>query len=119
MGRCYNALLAGLEGLELPPASAAYAESIYWVYGIVLGASIAVDAAALMRTLATLGVGCRPFFCPMHLQPVLRRRGLFAGERYPVAERLYQRGLYLPSGLALTRAQMEHVADAVRTALRP
>jgi perosamine synthetase len=50
----------------------------------------------------------------MHEQPALRRLGLFAGERYPVAERLARRGLYLPSGLALTDEQIERVAAAVR-----
>jgi perosamine synthetase len=117
MGRGYHELLSGLEGLELPPAAAEYAASIYWVYGIVLADTVAGDAAGMMRRLAELGVGCRPFFCPMHLQPVLRQRGLFAGESYPVAERLYRRGFYLPSGLALTRAQMERVAEAVRAVL--
>jgi len=32
-----------------------------------------------------------------HEQPVLRDRGLFAGERYPVAEDIARQGLYLPS----------------------
>ena len=118
MGRRYHELLSGLEGLELAPAAADYAASSYWGYGIVLADSVAVDAAAMMRRLAEHGVGCRPFFCPMHLQPVLRKRGLFAGESYPVAERLYRRGLYLPSGLAHTQGQMERVAEALRAVLR-
>jgi perosamine synthetase len=118
MGRYYDELLAGLAGIELPPAAADYAESIYWVYGVVLDETIAADAAGIMATLSALGVGCRPFFCPMHWQPALRKRGLFAGESYPVAERLYRRGFYLPSGLALTPVQMAQVADALRTALR-
>ena len=118
MGRCYSDLLAGCEGVELPPAAADYAESIYWVYGIVLEDSIACDAAGMIDRLAALGVGCRPFFCPMHQQPALLKRGLFAGESYPVAERLYRRGFYLPSGLALTHDQMVRVAEALRTALR-
>ena len=53
----------------------------------------------------------------MHEQPVFRKRGLFAGDRHPVAERLARRGLYLPSGLALTDEQLEQVAKAVREAL--
>ena len=43
--------------------------------------------------------------------------GLFAGEHYPVAERLARQGLYLPSGLALTGAQLEQVCAAVRKVL--
>ena len=47
------------------------------------------------------GIDTRPFFLGMHEQPVLRERGLFLGETYPVTERLARRGLYLPSGLGL------------------
>jgi perosamine synthetase len=55
----------------------------------------------------------RPFFLGMHEQPVLQQRGLFAGERYPVAERLARQGLYLPSGLTLTEAQLHTVCESV------
>jgi len=50
----------------------------------------------------------------MHQQPVLRERGLFEGESYPVAEQMYQRGFYVPSGLALTDDQILRVADALK-----
>jgi perosamine synthetase len=42
---------------------------------------------------------------------------MFIGERYPVAERLARRGLYLPSGLTITEAQIETVSAAVRKVL--
>ena len=58
----------------------------------------------------------RPALRRTHEQPVLRSRGLFVNERYPVAERLSRQGLYLPSGLALTEQQLAQVCDAVRKA---
>ena len=70
-----------------------------------------------MGYLKEKGIETRSFFCPMHQQPVLRDRGLFAGESYPVAERLYRRGFYIPSGLALTDSQMVRVASAGREVL--
>jgi perosamine synthetase len=118
MGARYERLLAGVRGLQLPLARTAYADNIYWVYGVVLDQAAPLEAAEAMRRLAALGIGCRPFFCPMHQQPVLLRQGLFRGESYPVAERLYRQGFYLPSGLALSEAQMQRVAEAVRTVLR-
>ena len=60
------------------------------------------------------GIGTRPFFWPMHQQPVLADLSLFEGETYPVAENLARRGFYLPSGLALTETQMELTAGALR-----
>ncbi len=113
MGARYTELLAGLPGVQLPLARTPDADNIYWVYGLVLDAALGLDAPEAMRRLAAQGIGTRPFFWPMHEQPVLQRLGLFGGERYPVAERLARFGLYLPSGLALTDAQLESSAAAV------
>ena len=44
-------------------------------------------------------------------------RGMFTGEKYPVAERIARQGLYLPSGLTLTEAQLVHVCDTVTAIL--
>lgn len=114
MGRFYTTQLTDNDGIQLPLARTDYAENIYWVYGIVLDDSIDFDAEEAIRRLATKGIGCRPFFWPMHEQPVLQRLGLGSGEHYPVAERLARRGFYIPSGLALTTIQQEQVAEAVR-----
>ena len=115
MGKLYTRLLADVPGLQLPLAGADYAENIYWVYGLLLEDQVAFDAEEAMRRLRALGVDTRPFFWPMHEQPVLRRRGLFAGESYPVAERLARRGFYLPSGLGISEAQIAQVAESVRS----
>lgn len=117
MGRRYHELLAGVSGLQLPLAQTDYAENLYWVYGVVLDDTVAFDAEAAMRRLAGLGIGTRPFFWPMHEQPVLRRMGLFEGEHYPVAERLARRGLYVPSGVALTATQRDRVVMAIHNLL--
>lgn len=117
MGARYSALLQGMNEIELPPASAAYAESIYWVYGLLLNEAIPFDADAMMRRLGQRGVGTRPFFWPMHEQPVFRRRGWFDGESYPVAERLARRGFYLPSGLGLSDADQQRVVAELKAAL--
>jgi len=80
----------------------------------VLEDDIPFAAVEAMDRLAKLNVGTRPFFWPMHEQPVFRRMGLFDGESYPCAERIARRGFYLPSGLAITDDQMQRVADAMR-----
>jgi perosamine synthetase len=110
-----RAYTEGLAGLPLqPPTERAWAKNVYWMYGIVLDDSVEFDASTFAARLAEAGVQTRPFFVGMHEQPVFLERGLFAGERYPVAERLARRGLYLPSGTALADAQAEAVIDAVR-----
>ena len=67
-----------------------------------------------MKQLATRDIGTRPFFWPMHLQPVFQRMGLFQSETYPVAERLGAHGFYLPSGLGLLDEQITEVSGALR-----
>lgn len=118
MGAFYRERLAKVEGLQLMPEKTDYAENIYWVYGVVLKDEVPFDAEEAMRRLGALGIGTRPFFWPMHEQPVFRRMGLFEKERCPVAERLARRGFYLPSGLALSDAQRDEVAAGVEAMLR-
>lgn len=117
MGRRYTELLRDMPGAQLPLERSEAADNHYWVYGVVLDDSIPMDARAAMKALAELGVATRPFFWPMHEQPVLRRMGSFEGERYPVAERLGRRGFYLPSGLALSDRQIHRAASALKTVL--
>ncbi|HAB37941.1 MAG TPA: aminotransferase DegT [Rhodobacteraceae bacterium] len=118
MGKRYSELLAGLPGVQLPLAKTDYAENIYWVYGLLLDDELGIDVEEVMSRLAQKGIGTRPFFCPMHMQPVLQRMELFKGERNPVAERLYRQGFYIPSGMALTDEKMVEAAQAVREVLR-
>ena len=76
-----------------------------------------MDATVMMRRLAEEGIATRPFFYPMHQQPVLRRMGLFDDVNLLVSERLYRQGFYIPSGMALTDKQIEQVAEAVKLIL--
>jgi len=116
MGRAYTERLSDLPQITLP-VEEPWARNVYWMYGIVLANDVPYNAVELARRLKAEGVDTRPFFLGMHEQPALHNRGLFEGERYPVAEHLARRGLYLPSGLALTEAQLERVCEAVRKVL--
>jgi perosamine synthetase len=114
MGQVYLEQLADIRGLQLPLPRTPYAENIFWVFGVVLDDSVPFDAAEAMRRLAARGIGTRPFFWPMHEQPVFHKMELFADVAHPNSERLARRGFYLPSGLALTGGQIEQVVAAVR-----
>ena len=113
MGQAYTERLAGTPHLQLP-VEQSWARAVYWMYAVVIDDSSVMDAVVFARRLAAEGVETRPFFLGMHEQPALLKRGLFAGERYPVTERIARKGLYLPSGLALTEPQIDAVVAAVR-----
>lgn len=115
MGARYSELLRDLPGIQLPLARTEYADNIYWVYGVVLNDDVPFNAEEAMCRLAEAGVGTRPFFWPMHEQPIFKRMGLFQGASYPVAERLARRGFYLPSGVALELSALDRVVLAVES----
>lgn len=113
MGRYYTERLQDVEGLILPIEKTEYAENIYWVYGIVLDKNIQADNRTVQRLLEEEGIGSRAFFWCMHQQPVYQQQGMFVNEMYLNAEYLARKGFYIPSGLALTKEQMNIVAEKV------
>jgi perosamine synthetase len=113
MGRKYTSLLKDVKGIQLPIEKTEHAENIYWVYPIVLEKSIPFDAEGAMKKLAEKKIGTRPFFWPMHEQPVFHDMGLFKNEKYPVSENIARRGFYVPSGLALKSDDISLVCEAL------
>jgi perosamine synthetase len=113
IGELYNKKLSGLKNVQLPLIKTDYATNIYWVYGIVLKSEFKLNAKEVLKKLINENIGCRPFFYPMHLQPVFRKSNLFDNQHYPVAENLYERGFYIPSGLSLDEKKISQVVDAL------
>lgn len=111
MGCYYNELLSNLGTIQLPLARTLYAENIYWIYGVVIKEDIDITAAQAMQALGRKGIGTRPFFWPMHKQPVFEKMGYFRNDSLPVAEMLAEKGFYIPSGLSLDKAQQTLVAE--------
>ena len=70
-----------------------------------------------MKELGAKGIGTRPFFYPMHKQPVFNKMGLFINEAYPNALKLYERGFYIPSGMAITEKQIKEVSKIMHEVL--
>lgn len=113
MGRYYTERLCDIDGLILPIEKKEYANNIYWVYGLLLDKNIQTDNRTVQKLLSEEGIGSRTFFWCMHEQPVYQQQGLFVNESYPNAEYLARKGFYIPSGLALTKEQMDRVAAKV------
>lgn len=95
-------------------------KNVYWMFGVLLGNSYGAKEE-VMSELYKKGVETRSFFYPIHLQPVFQNSKSCYPDisgHFPVSEFLYKRGLYLPSGLGLTRAQMEEVAEKLLSCRR-
>jgi perosamine synthetase len=118
IGKCYTELLNQIDCIQLPLKETAYSENLYWVFGIVLNDKIPLDNNEVMRRLDDYNIGTRPFFWPMHLQPVFNRMGLFKKDRCAEAEYLSKKGFYLPSGLGISDDQIEQVARVLKKKLK-
>ena len=110
--RRYKERLENQRGITLA-WEAEWAKSVFWQICVVLTEEFGSSKEKVMSQLHKAGVDTRSFFCPMNLQP------LFSGKNkkfpdlrgsYPVSERLWKRGFYLPSGLGLTDGQIDEVA---------
>lgn len=117
IGYKYNEFLKNFENINLPIPKTNYCENIYWVYAITLKYNSSKTAKQVMSELKELKIGTRPFFYPMHKQPIFNKMGLFLNDKLPNSEKLYERGFYIPSGLALTEMQIEEVSSALNKVL--
>jgi perosamine synthetase len=70
IGQRYMELLGDIDGIELPVSETPCAQNGYWVFGIVLKDELPFNAGEAMKQLTAQSIGCRPFFWPMHEQPV-------------------------------------------------
>ena len=108
--RAYERALGGRDWIRLPRAGDD--EAVDWfVYVVRLDPSI--DRDALIPRLAELGVPARPYFQPLHLQPLYRERFGFRPGDFPVTERVAASTLALPFSSRLPDEDVEYVAAAL------
>lgn len=114
----YRAALAGIPGLTLN-AEPAGTRNGFWMVTVILDAAYALPKEELIERLAQKGIDARPFFYPLSELPAYAENPHARGarERNPVAYRLSATGVNLPSSLALTRADVDTVAGALRELL--
>jgi perosamine synthetase len=108
----YNRQLTGIEGLQVP-VELPWARNIYWMYALVVRPEFGISRDELARSLRDTGIDTRTFFCPMNQQPCLQSRPEFRPIPCPVADRLWETGLYLPSSYTLTEETIKEIGDSI------
>jgi len=109
--KLYNSMLKNIKGITLPPQTKGV-KNVYWMYSILVNDEFDITRDELRKKLAKRGIETRTFFIPIHLQPIYFRR---YNERFPVAEELCRRGMYLPSASTLTKEEIEYVVESIAT----
>jgi dTDP-4-amino-4,6-dideoxygalactose transaminase len=105
VNRRYRELLPDVEFMP----EAGYGQFNCWLTCILVD-----DPSSVRLALEAEDIEARPLWKPMHLQPVYRDAPVYGGD---VSARLFERGLCLPSGSALTDDDQRRIADLVRNVL--
>jgi pyridoxal phosphate-dependent aminotransferase EpsN len=105
----YRAAFAPVAGIGFAPASPE-GESSSWLTVITVDEASGTTAAAVREHLESLDIEARPAWKPMHLQPVFASAEVWGGA---VAADAFRRGLCLPSGSAMTDADVDRVVAGV------
>jgi perosamine synthetase len=111
----YSQLLKNVGGLQLP-VELEWAKNVYWMYALVVTPEFSLSRNELADRLMSVGIETRTFFCPMNQQPCLETIPGFRATPCPVADNLWERGLYLPSACSLTEEQLFFIAGEIAKA---
>lgn len=107
----YKCALSDLPGIDFMP-EADYGTSSRWLTVILVTPREFGAAREDIRiALEKENIESRPVWKPMHLQPVFRGCIMRGGS---VSEDLFNRGLCLPSGTALTEADLDRVVNMIK-----
>lgn len=106
----YRAALVDLPGAGFLTEPAG-TRSNRWLTVLRTGPKARLHRDTLRRALDALGIETRAVFKPLHLQPMFSGAPIAGGAH---ATALFQEGLCLPSGSALTREQQTRVINAIR-----
>lgn len=111
----YRQHLAGLPGLSFGPTEPAGGHANRWLTCLLLNPTeTTVTPEQLRLHLETRNIESRPLWKPLHLQPLFATAASYGGG---VCADLFAQGLCLPSGSAMTEADLQRVAEAVRELL--
>ena len=94
-------------------------KSSYWMVTVILEFRSGPSKEQVMSSMSDQGIDTRPFFHPLSSLPAyaMSKFAAEARERNHVSYRLSPRGVNLPSGLALTRADVHRVCEALKSVL--
>ncbi|HUY66376.1 MAG TPA: aminotransferase class I/II-fold pyridoxal phosphate-dependent enzyme [Acidimicrobiales bacterium] len=110
--RAYESALGDLPGLRLMPV-ADYGEPNWWLTCVTIDpARFGTDREQVRLALEAVDIESRPTWKPLHLQPVFKGAPTVGGE---VCATIFERGLCLPSGSALSEAELGRVVEVVRS----
>jgi perosamine synthetase len=114
MGQRYNEQLKSISWLQIP-IELEWAKHVYWMYGVVVEPGSGLKRDDFMKYLREKGIDTRTFFCSMGDQPFLLKQQGYRKINTPVADMLWECGLYLPSSHTLSEDQIVFIAETIKS----
>ena len=111
----YREKLKHVEGIILPTIDERVKMS-WFVFVIRFEAWI--DRNRVMETILDRGVGCRPYFSAIHLQPLYREMFGYREGDFPVTEHVARGTLAIPFFNNITEDQIDIVVEEIKSAIR-
>jgi len=111
IARAYAEAFAAIPGITCMPV-APWASSIFWLYTVLLEQKVyGMNSRVLMRQFKASGIQARPLWQPLHLSPAHPGRH---AHNCPVAERLANEAISLPSSVGLRVEDQGRVIEIVK-----
>ena len=113
MAKRYLEVLGPKSGLKFQASESNGEQNGYWVVGVVLDQHARFKSAReAMLALVEAGVATRPFFFPLHNQPLLSKgyKHRVVGDM-SVSSSLGEMGFYLPNGLGMSDEMLDQAVE--------
>lgn len=111
----YKEMLSDIDVIKMNPMNPD-ADANHWLSGMLIDSTCGVHPNDVMDALENENIEARPVWKPMHLQPVFEACDFFAHEEgdQSVGEKVFNRGLCLPSDVKNTAEDMELIIKTIR-----
>jgi perosamine synthetase len=107
--RIYSTFLKNINGVTLPP-EAKWAKNVYWMYSILIEKEFGMRRDEVIKKLYAKNIETRPFFYPIHTMPPYIN---LAKKRFPVAEKISEKGINLPSSSMLKKQTIRYICEEI------
>ncbi|WP_373032640.1 DegT/DnrJ/EryC1/StrS family aminotransferase [Sulfurovum sp.] len=108
----YERELAGVQGIRLNP-SASWAKNVYWMVCLEIDGFTEELRDQFMMKLKELKIDSRPYFYPVSFMPMYEENSVG-----PVTEKVYKRGINIPSYYDLAEDDIIEIAQIIKTLLK-
>ena len=114
IGKTYYKYLKNNKNIYFPEPKKNNLRNIYWVNGLLILAGAKKNAKKLAEELKRYKIETRPFFWPMHKQPILKKKiSLNKNDKFPYSNMLSKYGIYLPSSINLSDNKIKYICKIV------